>query len=174
MQGTKSVQVHWLCSSFRIRSTHSARLWVHLRNWFSLTKVNTAYLHAFVPRIWGSYSNDPSLPRKSVPWPDFSHWFHWFPPTWTHPHVVGVVFPVEGQTQLIRLCPLPPVPEVGLPHNTVCGSVRQNSSLHLPSLSAGWKLQKLVWFSLSPCTGCVTKSVLKGVWPAPSSKTPVL
>lgn len=80
MQGTKSVQVHWLCSSFRILSTHSGNVWVHLRNWFSLTKANTAYLHAFVSRIWGSYSNDPSLPCKSVPWPDFFHWFHWFSP----------------------------------------------------------------------------------------------
>lgn len=46
------------------------------------------------------------------------------PPTRTHPHVVGVVFPVKAQMQLIRFCPVhPPVPEVGLPQLPVCGSV---------------------------------------------------
>lgn len=154
--------------------THWEHLWVHIRNWFDLTKVNTGFRHILVTRIWGSYSNNPSLPCKPVTWPDVFQWIRWFIslPTRTHPHVVGVVFPAKAQTQL-RLWPLPPCRR----WDTVRSFVFQNSSLHLRSLSTGWKLQELVWFSsflslsFPRCTGCVTQSVLKGVWPAPSLKT---
>lgn len=155
---------------------HWEGLWVHIRNWFSLTKVNTGYGHFFVTRTWGSYSNDPSLPFKPVTWPDFFQWAfsRWFISlhTRTHPHVVAVVFPVKAQTRLIRLWPLPPCRR----WDTLRGCALWNSSLHLCSRHNGWtELQELVCFSpflsLSPLVdrlcnpiraeGCLTSSPLR-------------